>query len=174
MRHLVKLIPACFILLTSPLQVNAQWSTINHRSDDADSSGTTTVAYSINSDGYSMEIYVDSVHTVRSRFSLPDGLLAFPDKFCPSYQIDKGIPINRSINDAPCISSKKWVEYIIGNVGDNSISSTTLLALMKGSSITYRFRLANNDYRKTIFSLQGSKRAIRMAFGENATITKSP
>ena len=173
MRQPVKLISACFILLACPLQATAQWSTISHKIDDAGSPGT-MVAYTVNSDGYSMEIYIDTVNAVRGRFSLPDGLLAFPEKFCPSYQIDRGTPINRSINDAPCISSSQWVEYIIGHADGNKVTSTSLLALMNGISITFRFKLSNNDYRQTIFSLQGSKRAVTSAFGENVTVTKSP
>ena len=173
MRHLIIFIPVCLILLASPLPATAQWSTITHKTDDPENPGT-KVAYTVNSDGYSMEIYIDNVNAVRSRFSLPDGLISFPGKFCPSYQIDRGTPINRSINDAPCISSRQWVEYIIGHADDNRISSTSLLALMNGISITYRFRLSNNDYRQTIFSLQGSKRAVTEAFGESVTVTKSP
>lgn len=173
MPHTAKLIPVCFVLLLCPLQVNAQWSTITHKGDDGNNPGT-TVAYTVNSGGYSMEIYIDTVNAIRGRFSLPDGLLAFPEKFCPSYQIDRGTPINRSINDAPCISTSQWVEYIIGHIDGSKIISTSLLALMNGISITFRFKLSNNDYRETVFSLQGSKRAVTSAFGENVTVTKSP
>ena len=173
LRALGRLIP-CFLALASFAgAAAAQWSTISHKQDEG-TSPRTTVAYTINSEGYSLEIYVDKVKAVRSRFSLPEGLLSFPDKFCPSYRIDRGNPVNRSMNDAPCISSSQWVEYIVGHADDNKVSSSTLLALMNGNSITFLFRLANNDYRQASFSLQGSKRAIISAFGENVSVAESP
>ena len=132
------------------------------------------VAYTINKEGYSLEIYIDNVKAVRGRFSLPEGMLAFPEKFCPSYQIDKGNPVNRSMNDALCISTSQWVEYIIGHADETKISSSTLLALMNGNSITFLFELSNKDYRQTSFSLQGSKRAMTAAFGEKVSVSESP
>jgi len=158
-------------LLISPVTLKAQWSTINHKSGPENDTDT-TVAYTVNQDGYALEIYIDSVNAVRSRFSLPDGLIIFADKFCPTYQIDRGIPVNRSINSAPCISSKQWVEFVIGHADGNRITSTTLRALMNGKSVTYRFKLSNNDYRETNFSLQGSRRAMTSAFGENIVVTE--
>ena len=161
------------LLLFIP-EAGAQWSTITHKSDSEENGADTTVAYTINQDGYTLEIYIDKVNAVRSRFSLPDGLLYFADKFCPTFQIDRGMPLNRSINDAPCISSRQWVEYVIGHADGSRIASASLLALMNGITITYRFKLANNDYRSTTFSLAGSKRAMNTAFGETIVVTESP
>jgi len=167
------LIQVCIILAAVSAPASAQWSTIAHKDGSNGSSGT-MVAYTINKEGYSLEIYIDNVKAVRGRFSLPEGMLAFPDKFCPSYQIDRGNPVNRSMNDALCISTNQWVEYIIGHADEKKISSSTLLALMNGNSITFLFELSNNDYRQTSFSLQGSKRAMTAAFGENVSVSESP
>ena len=173
MHSLVKIIPTVLVLTSVIHPAAAQWSTIAHQEGTGNNPGT-TVAYTINKDGYSLEIYIDSVNAVRSRFSLPEGMLAFTDKFCPSYQIDRGTPVNRSINDAPCISSSQWVEYIVGHADARGISSSTLLALMNGISITFLFKLSNQDYRQTSFSLQGSKRAMTSAFGDDMTVSESP
>jgi hypothetical protein len=168
-----KIMPVCLALAIIATPASAQWSTIAHKDGTSGSPGT-TVAYTINKDGYSLEIYIDSVKAVRSRFSLPEGMLAFPDKFCPSYQIDRGNPVNRSMNDALCISTSQWVEYIIGHADDQKITSTTLLALMNGNSISFMFELSNHDYRQTSFSLKGSKRAMTAAFGEKVSVSGSP
>ena len=162
-----------FLLLAYPAALTAQWSTITHKSGTENNSDT-TVAYTINQDGYALEIYIDTVDAIRSRFTLPDGLVKFTDKFCPTYQVDRGMPINRSLNDAPCISSKQWVEFVIGHADGNRIASSSLLALMNGITITFRFKLSNDDYRSTTFSLQGSKRAMLAAFGESTVVTESP
>jgi len=173
LRALVKIIQICIALAAVSTPVSAQWSTIAHKYGSNGSSGT-LVAYTINQEGYSLEIYIDNVKAVRGRFSLPEGMLAFPDKYCPSYQIDRGNPVNRSMNDAPCISTSQWVEYIIGHADEKKLSSSTLLALMNGNSITFLFELSNNDYRQTSFSLLGSKRAMTAAFGEKVSISESP
>lgn len=77
------------------------------------------------------------------------------------------------MNDARCISTSQWVEYIIGQEDHNRIASTTLLALKNGNAITFMFMLSNHDYRQTSFSLRGSRRAIMQAFGKNINISKS-
>ena len=107
---------------------------------------------------------------MRSRFSLPGQLLSFADGVCPTYQIDRGAPVNRSINDALCLASSNWAEFILGHVDDNHVASSSLLAIMNGISIVFRFKLEDGDYRRTEFSLQGSKRAMSSVFGEDISI----
>ena len=158
-------------LLLLPFSSLAEWNVITHK--DTDSNEETNIAYSINESGYSLEIYRDSVDAIRSRFTLTKGLLAFADKSCPTYQIDRGTPKNRSINDAPCLAGKQWAEFILGYIEVDEIASSALLSLMNGITITFRFQLANGDYRETGFSLQGSKRAMTIAFGHDIRITSS-
>ena len=81
-----------------PTTVNAaEWNIITH--NDMNSNTNTSVAIIENESGYTLEIYKDSVDAVRARFTLVNGLLRFPDNFCPTFQIDSGMPSNRSIND---------------------------------------------------------------------------
>ena len=166
LRQALKLLLTGLILL--PVTVSAEWIVITHTDTDVDSE--TSVAFSENTDGYSLEIYRDSVDAIRSRFSVAKGLLSLADKSCPTYQIDRGRANNRSVDDAPCLSSKLWAEFILGYVKNENIASSSLLALMNGITITFRFRLANGDYRETKFSLAGSKRAMTIAFGAETQV----
>lgn len=154
-----------------PATVSAQWTVVTHQVTASEPE--TKIAQTINPEGYTLEIYRDSGDAIRSRLTLKNGLIALADKTCPTYQIDKGQPRNRSINDAPCISSTQWAEFILGHVKDDKIESSTLHGLMIGINITFRFILANGDYRETRFSLAGSMRTMQTAFGQDIVVTAS-
>jgi len=159
------------VLLAVSPDARCEW-TVTSR-NDLTRSGEVRVASTRNDAGYTLEIYRDSDNAVRSRFTLPDGLLAFAGGTCPTYQIDRGTPINRSVNAAPCLTNGSWSELVLGYVTDNHIASSSLLAVMNGINIVFRFKLENGDYRSTQFSLQGSKRALIEVFGENISISSN-
>ena len=148
----------------------AEWNVVTNADDELQ----TLVAATTNNAGYRLEIYRDSVSAIRSRFTLPAGLLALPENSCPTFQIDKGLAQNLSVNQAPCLAGKTWSEFILGYVANDRVESSTLLGLMNGITIYYRFRLANGDYRQTEFSLAGSKRALTEAIGEQVVVARSP
>ena len=141
----------------------ADWNIVTH--SDLDTNVITSVAIVENDQGYSLEIYKDSVDAVRARFTIAPGLLRFPENFCPTFQIDRGVARNRSINDAPCLSGNNWSEFILGYVVNGAVQSRAISGLMNGVGLRFRFRLENGDYRETVFSLTGSKRAISTALG---------
>ena len=159
-----------FPLLLLPTLSMAQWSVVTQQTA---AEPQTKIAHSINTGGYTLDIYRDASDTIRSRLTLADGLINLAGKSCPTYQIDTGKPRNRSINDAPCIARSNWAEFIIGQVKDGKIESSLLLSLMNGINISFRFILANGDYRETQFSLAGSKWTMQSAFGQNVTVTAS-
>jgi hypothetical protein len=157
------------ILLFIPFSVAAEWKVITHT--DTNNNTETQVAYSQNKDGFSLEIYKDSVGAIRSRFSLNAALDMFAKRTCPTYQIDTRMIDNRSINDAPCLTDLGWSEFVLGYVNNFNVTSEKLNALMNGSTVTFRFMLDNGSYSETQFSLAGSKRATLNVLGNNITIT---
>lgn len=155
-------------LLLLPQAARSEWTV--SRLADVEQAGETMVAHTQNEAGYTLEIYLDSSKAVRGRLTLPGQLLAFADHACPTYQIDRGAPKNRSSNNAPCLSAGKWSEFIFGYIEDSHIASSSLLAIMNGINIVFRFKLENGDYRSTGFSLQGSKRALTSVLGEDISV----
>ena len=147
----------------------AEWNTITH--SDMDSNTTTSVAIIKNDDGYSLEVYKDSVDAVRARFTLAKELISIPVNFCPTFQIDNGQPTNRSVNDAPCLSDKTWAEFILGYIENGQVNSSAIAGIMNGVTLKLRFMLENGDYRETLFSLRGSKRAMISALGANISVS---
>jgi hypothetical protein len=159
---------AVAVMLAFPGPIAADWDVITR--PDAGSQRQTPVAVTANDHGYSLEIYRDSVGAIRSRFTLPPGLYRLSDRSCPTFQIDRGAPINRSVNDAPCLQTERWAEFVVGYVEDSRVISSRLLAFMNGIDIAFRFRLSEGGYRETTFSLLGSKRSMTAAIGSSVTV----
>lgn len=170
LRASVQALNLALILFLMPTPALADdWNVITHT--DTNSDTETQVAYSKNEDGYSLEIYKDSVGAIRSRFSLNTDLDMFAKHTCPTYQIDSKLLDNRSINDAPCLTDLTWSEFILGYISNGNVTSVRLNALMNGRAITFRFMLENGSYDETQFSLVGSKRATLIVLGENISIS---
>jgi hypothetical protein len=160
------------ILIFCPVLVQAEWTVITHT--DTNNNTKTQVAYTENTDGYSLQIYKDSVGAIRSRFSLSTALDTLAKRSCPTYQIDTRLLDNRSINDAPCLTDMDWSEFVLGYIANKEVISARLNALMNGSTITFRFMLENGSYKETNFSLNGSKRATVSALGSDISIKPKP
>ncbi|MEX2525469.1 MAG: hypothetical protein WD750_10970 [Gammaproteobacteria bacterium] len=156
------------VLSLAPGEARSEWTVAEL--EDIGQGEEAQVAFTDNEEGYSLEIYRDSVNAVRGRFTLAGELLAFAERSCATYQIDRGAPRNRSINNAPCLSTDRWSEYILGYIENRHIASSPLLAIMNGINIVFRFKLENGDYRTTSFSLQGSKRALTTVLGDDVNV----
>lgn len=144
------------------------WEIITH--NDVDNNSQLQVAYTKNNDGYSLEIYKDASNAIRSRFSMNNSLLILANKHCPTFQVDQREIANRSTNDARCISSPKWAEFILGYIVDKEIKSSQLHNMMNGNKITFRYQLENEGYEEVNFSLNGSKRVLLSVIGNDVTV----
>jgi hypothetical protein len=153
------------IIFSSPAL--AEWDTVIHT--NIDNNLQTRVANSENDQGFKLEIYRDINGAIRSRFSM-NSTYRLQEKNCPTYQVDKRGIQNRSINDAPCISNRKWVEFVLGYIEGNRVTSTPLYNIINGTRITYYFILENSGYLTSSFSLAGSKQALLDALGKNIEV----
>jgi hypothetical protein len=98
-------------------------------------------------------------------------LTSLDGRTCPTFQIDRGPAVNRSVNNAPCLQTGQWAEFVLGYVSDKQIISPRLLSFLNGNNIVFRFRLGGGDYRDTQFSLLGSKRSMTEAIGADIAVT---
>ena len=155
------------ILLLLSFSSVAEWEVITHTNTNNETQ--TQVAFNENKSGYTLEIYKDSVEAIRLRFSSKTKFDVFSKEICPSYQIDTGMIVNRSINEAPCLTDKVWSEYILAYVNNFNVTSSKLDAFMNGSKVIFRLMLENGSYVETEFSLDGSKRATLRVLGDNIT-----
>ncbi len=155
-------------LLGAPVSAAAEWNIVTHT--DTDNNTKTQVAYTENNDGYHLQIYRDAGGAIRSRFGVNNILYRLVGKNCPTFQVDRRQLMNRSINDAMCISHQQWAEFLLGYIVNDEVKSTALHNMMNGNNITYRFILENGGYGETKFSLFGSKRVLTSILGSQLTV----
>jgi len=157
------------LALLFPLAVSAQWAVVNQRMEGTQSEAVT--ARIQNSTGQTLELYRDGGGAIRARFTVGDGLAILEKGHCPTMQVDRWASMNRSVNDAACLATNQWAEYVVGYVVDRQVQSARLLQIMNGSLLTFRFRLDGGDYRDAEFSLAGSKRSLSAAIGADVVVT---
>ncbi|MBI1733205.1 MAG: hypothetical protein HYR49_10640 [Gammaproteobacteria bacterium] len=161
---------ATFCALTfAPAAARAQWAVVTERLEGTQSEAT--IARIHNSTGHALEFYRDGAGAIRARFSLNAGITTLAKGSCPTLQVDRWSPMNRSVNDAACLATPRWAEYVLGHVTDRQVKSERLLQIMNGSLLTFRFRLDGGDYRDAQFSLAGSKRSLSAALGTDVVVT---
>lgn len=156
-------------LLFLPLTAPAQWAVVNQRLEGTQSEAI--IARVRNDAGQTLELYRDGVGAIRARFTLSAGLTSLAQGQCPTLQVDRWAPMNRSANDAACLTTNRWAEYVIGHVVEQKVQSERLVQIMNGTALTFRFRLDGGDYRDAEFSLAGSKRSLSAAVGTNVAVT---
>ena len=154
-----------WLIFFAPIASYADWDIITHT--NLNNALKTQVAYTENKNGYSLEIYKDTVGAVRARFTLNSSLNLISKTICPTYQVDLTLVKNTSFNDAPCISNLNWSEFILGYITNNNITSLSLDALLNGNEVIFRYVLDNGSYKETSFSLAGSKRTVLKVIGKN-------
>lgn len=160
---------AVIILVSATFPAAAQWAVVTETLEGTQSAAT--LARIRNDAGYTLGLYRDGGGAIRARFTLPDGLTQFEEGHCPTLQVDRWAPDNRSVNDAACVAGGQWAEYIVGFVRNGAVQSARLLQIMNGNAATLRFRLAGGDYRETAFSLSGSKRSLSTAIGADVVVS---
>lgn len=154
-----------WVFISYPWVAFAEWSMVTHK--DIDSGEEVHVAYTENKDGFSLEVYRDKNNAIRSRFSINSRMGRLAEGLCPTFQVDEHNPINRSINNALCISHARWAEFVLGYTSNNEVKSKLLNMLRNGNEIVYRFSLENGNYGETRFSLAGSRRTVENSLGKD-------
>jgi len=151
-----------------PVSSPAEWVVNPNMRNEA--GAESIVAHNSNDDGYTLEVYMDEESNVRVRFGVYDGLAGLSPDSCPTFQIDRNTPANRSINDDTCHINNSWAEYVFAQVQGRQVTSPPLFGIMNGNIIRFRFRLNSGDYRETEISLAGSKRSLSQVVGENVNV----
>ena len=78
----LQIVILCILMSFPPISI-AKWHIVSHENLSNDEK--TKVAFTENKEGYTLEIYKDSVGAVRARFTLNSKLNLFPANICPTY-----------------------------------------------------------------------------------------
>jgi hypothetical protein len=119
------------------------------------------VAVIDNESGHQLRLFNDEAQNVRGIFTIRDGFDTIDPGVCPTYRVDERAAKQVSFAGERCRILLKQTEFTLGKSG--LIDNPDLRRIMNGSSIVFRYRLGNGNYRETTFTLRGSKYAVTTA-----------
>jgi hypothetical protein len=132
--------------------------------------GASSVAYTENSSGQRIEIFVEENGTVVLRLQLGSGFETFSRANCPTFQIDTRKPMHHFEVGNGCYMSEKLTRIELGTIAESEIESLVLHRFMNGNNVTFRYTVETGQYRQTRFSLSSSKQSLKRAIGPETRI----
>ena len=160
------------LLLLVPHSVFAEWrvdTRLDAMTDEVKKSAVVT-----NEAGHSFSIYrISENGPVWGNFSLSERSMdQVGHKIPPVYRIDKNPPhdLANNVTLHNLIGSAyewqpKWVNFLIWEGNEDEGIANSLLQLMDGQSVLFRYHLSTGGYKDTVFSLNNAKQAIVAAIG---------
>ena len=80
-------------------------------------------------------------------------------------------PVRHTVfEEAPCEMEPHRARFGIGRIEDGAVDSVTLLGLMNGTTIAFRYHLEGLGYHRARFSLRRSKQALYQVLGEEVVV----
>ena len=148
----------------------ARWSVATETPEGA--AAGVGVARVENAAGHSFRIYRDGDGVVRAMLRIDGGRLeAFDPDRCPTLQVDGGVPVVPPTGGTRCLLDATRARFSLGRVeGGRIVVSDTLLELMNGSRLIFRYRTRIGDYRETEFTLLGSMQAVSDSLGAGVRV----
>ncbi|MFT4583003.1 MAG: hypothetical protein ACI915_002412 [Gammaproteobacteria bacterium] len=138
---------------------------------EADGEGSVDTAYIENSARQRADIFLDEHDVVYLRLRLSAGFETLTRSSCPTFQIDKRLPLHHYAVGKQCSIDSKDATIVLGQISDKQINSLVLHRIMNGNKVTFRYTTENGQYRKAEFSLQNSKQALQGAVGADTEVT---
>ena len=166
-------IPLALVALTLlallPARLPAQWHTEQVTvEEEGVQVNTATVA---NESGYRFRVYRSGDSLVRGQFTIPEGFERLSPDTCPTWQVDKRFLISTAAG-AECRMGNWHADFVIGAIDGSRVLSTELERVMKGTRLTFRYRIEGAGYRETSFGLRGSRRRIQAILGERIRVVR--
>lgn len=115
--------------------------------------------------GQRLELFVDERDTLLLRLALGQGFETFAASSCPTFQIDERKPVHHFNPGPQCAVASKTVTFSLGGIVNRSMRSLVVHRLLNGNAVTFRYTIANGQYREAKFSLSRSKQAARKLLG---------
>ena len=157
------------LLCMQPLPAPADWRVLV----EEDQTGELTQRRAIveSRGGERLAIYKDDQQGVYGIFKLREGLERLVPKQCPTFRVDKRLPMVLSgVADQSCEGSVSEVRFYLGTIQEGRIASPVLLQLMNGNTAWLSYRLEHVGYAEAAFDLQRSKQALLDIIGSDVTV----
>lgn len=157
-----------FIALYLGSAAAAQWTF--HRVN-AEANPDYAQAVQVNEAGGEIKVFRDAEAQVFLEFKITPGFSGLSRSSCPTFQIDRHIPMHYFNVEKSCHVEAARVVYDLGQIRDNVLTSLVVHRLMNGVKVAFRYLTQDGTYHESRFALSRSKEALTSALGVDTQIT---
>ena len=157
----------CLTLFAIAPALDAAWGT---RPATARSHNAYPLAFVANEGGDELVISRSADDEVRLSIRIKSGFHSLSRSSCPTFQIDRRIPIHFFEIGNGCNAGIVEVTYDLGRVRSRRITSLILHRLMSGNNVAFRYTTQDGTYHEARFPLTRSKHALRNAIGRDTLV----
>lgn len=168
MKPITTALIAFFIALHVGSAAAAQWTL--HKVN-ADASVDYAHAVQVNDAGSELKVFRDARSHVFLEFKITPGFSGLSRSSCPTFQIDRLIPMHYFSVDHSCHIEAARVVYDLGQIRNNALTSLVVHRLMNGVKVAFRYLTQDGTYHESRFALSRSKEVLTTALGVDTQIT---
>lgn len=128
-------------------------------------------AIQVDNAGGEIRVFRDDRARVFLEFKISPGFDGFSRSSCPTFQIDRRMPMHFFDIDRSCRVDVDRAIYALGQIRNKVLTSLVLHRLMNGGTVAFRYLTQNGTYRESSFALLQSKQALRNALGVDTHIS---
>ena len=127
-------------------------------------------AVQVNEAGGEIKVFRDARSQVFLEFKITPGFSGLSRSSCPTFQIDRLIPMHYFNVDRSCQVEAHRAVYDLGQIEDNTLTSLVVHRLMNGGKVAFRYLTQDGTYHELSFALSQSKEALTSALGIDTRI----
>lgn len=120
--------------------------------------------------GNQLALYRDRTGQIYLEFQPHDGFSRLARTTCPTFQVDRRMPLHHAPLGAGCRIEDNRAIYTLAVLEQRTLISRAVYDLMNGSRIAFRYVTEDGAYREHVFSLTRSADAIRGALRRDLRI----
>lgn len=122
----------------------------------------------VNSAGDELALFSDADGTVHLRFTIATAIVSLSRSSCPTFQIDRRLPLHHFAIDQACHIEHKTALIDLGQTQNLATPTVAIEQMMNGVQVAFRYTTADGAYHEADFPLAHSAGAIRRALGLRA------
>ncbi len=168
MKSIITVLLICYSALHLTSAVAAQWTL--HRAP-SDTGGDHVLAVQVNDSGSEIKVFRNGRAEVFLEFKKSPGFSGLSRSSCPTFQIDRRIPMHYFNVDQSCHIDADRVVYDLGQIRDNALTSLVVHRLMNGGKVAFRYLTQDGTYHESRFELSRSKEILTSALGVDTLVT---
>jgi hypothetical protein len=167
-KSIISMLLGPFLGLYLAPAVAAQWTLHEVESNVGDDYAQ---AVQINDAGNEIKVFRDADAQVFLEFKISPGFSGLSRSSCPTFQIDRRVPMHYFDVDQSCYIEPDRAVYDLGQIRNNTLTSLVVHRLMNGGKVAFRYLTQDGTYHESRFALSQSKQTLTSVLGEDTRIT---